>query len=288
MPNSLKWVAVIAATLLIGLLAWSRITSGVAESFADSEQRTVLAVFAHPDDEFMVSPVLSKFARRGDRLHLAIASDGRYGVAQHAGIPAGDSLAKVRAGEIRCSAEVLGANPPHLFGLKDGFAHKEPELGKVMGDFEQIHNRVFKLIEELEPDAILTWGPGGGYGHPDHRAVSNIVTQVVQLGGPRQTNTLLYTGLSSEKFESLPEFSQPVIHWFTSQWHATAPEFLTIQIPYNEADLARARESLGCHQSQFTTEDMDELIELIDYVYDGELTLRPWNGDTHAAMNLLK
>ncbi len=272
--------------LVSTLLAWTGITT--SETSNRSKERTILAVFSHPDDELTVAPILSKFAERGYEVYLAVATDGRFGVTEHAGIPSGDSLAAVRTEEIQCSAEALGINPPKLFGLKDGFAHKQPELGNILADFGRIHNELSKLITELKPDALITWGPGGGYGHPDHRAVSNIVTEVYQLGGPDWPETLLYTGMSSEKFESLPEFTQPVMQFFTTRWHAIAPEFLSVRIPYSESDLTKARKALGCHRSQFTSADMDELTELLDHVYNGNVTLRPWNGDADAAMNLLK
>src|SRR5262245_15910184 len=80
----------------------------VAPSPASAQGRTLVAIFAHPDDETIVSPVLSRYAREGARVYVIIATDGRKGVSAHAGIPAGDSLAKVRAGEARCSARELG------------------------------------------------------------------------------------------------------------------------------------------------------------------------------------
>jgi hypothetical protein len=81
--------------------------------------RTLVAVFAHPDDETIVSPALAQYARQGAKVYVVIATDGRKGVAKHAGIPAGDSLATVRAGEARCSARELGVQPPTMFGLED-------------------------------------------------------------------------------------------------------------------------------------------------------------------------
>src|SRR5436190_10540806 len=65
------------------------------------EGKTLVAVVAHPDDETLTSPVLARYAREGARVYVVIATDGRRGVAPHAGIPAGDSLATVRAGEAR-------------------------------------------------------------------------------------------------------------------------------------------------------------------------------------------
>jgi LmbE family N-acetylglucosaminyl deacetylase len=285
MPDSRKGRLIVFGALILAVGFWNRLA---AQGAHNTETHTVLAVFAHPDDEFMVSPILSRLAREGHRVHLAIASDGRYGVAEHAGIPAGDSLAAVRAKEIRCSANELAIEPPSLFGLKDGFAHKEPQLGTLLADFNKIHQEVHNLITELQPDIIITWSPGGGYGHPDHRAVSNIVTEVLQKGDIPEQSTLFYTGLSTQKFESLPDFSQPVIQWFASSWHTTDAELLTTRVPYSNMDLQNAREALGCHQSQFTGKDMDELILMLDYLYDGELTLRPWNGNMTKVTNWMR
>ena len=36
----------------------------------------ILAVFAHPDDERVIGPLLSKLAREGRETHLVIATDG--------------------------------------------------------------------------------------------------------------------------------------------------------------------------------------------------------------------
>lgn len=59
-----------------------------------SPVRSLVAVFAHPDDETHVAPLLARYAREGARILLVIATDGRRGANRHAGIPAGDSLAK--------------------------------------------------------------------------------------------------------------------------------------------------------------------------------------------------
>src|SRR3978361_1467508 len=82
--------------------------------------KVILAVFAHGDDEKVVAPVLAKYAAAGADVYIAVATDGRYGVVDHAHIPAGDSLAYVRAGEIKCAAEQLGIHPPIFMGFQDG------------------------------------------------------------------------------------------------------------------------------------------------------------------------
>src|SRR5687767_287399 len=68
---------------------------------------TVLAVFAHPDDERVVGPLLARLARQGTTVHLAIATDGSKGVREHAGIAAGPPLAAARKSEAECAANRL-------------------------------------------------------------------------------------------------------------------------------------------------------------------------------------
>lgn len=47
-------------------------------------RRPILAVFAHPDDERIVGPLLARLAREGRETHLVIATSGAAGVARRA------------------------------------------------------------------------------------------------------------------------------------------------------------------------------------------------------------
>jgi len=80
----------------------------------------LLAIFAHPDDEGVVGPVLARYAREGVRVYLAIATKGEKGAFPHSGIPPGERLAKVRHEETICACRELGINPPIFFDLNDG------------------------------------------------------------------------------------------------------------------------------------------------------------------------
>jgi LmbE family N-acetylglucosaminyl deacetylase len=100
--------------------------------------RTLLAVFAHPDDEAIAGPLLAKYAtEKGTRVVLAVVTNGDKGVTPFAGIPAGEALAAGRAKEAACSARELGIEPPVLFGLPDGadrdlvLTHRMDTLGSL-------------------------------------------------------------------------------------------------------------------------------------------------------------
>ena len=53
---------------------------------AQSAPRTLVAVFAHGDDEGVVSPILARYAREGARVYVIIATDGAQG-GRHTSIP---------------------------------------------------------------------------------------------------------------------------------------------------------------------------------------------------------
>src|SRR5215831_13869479 len=70
--------------------------------------RPIVAIFAHPDDERVIGPLLSRLAREGRETHLVIATDGSKGVRDFAKIPAGPPLAAARAKEANCASTRLG------------------------------------------------------------------------------------------------------------------------------------------------------------------------------------
>jgi LmbE family N-acetylglucosaminyl deacetylase len=234
--------------------------------------RTLLAVFAHPDDETLVAPLLAAYARRGVRVQLAIVTDGEKGTQPHAAIPAGPELAKVRAEEARCSCRALGIEPPILLGFKDG------ELGKQSrppwGPLAEVQAELGKLLARARPDAVITFGPEGAYGHPDHRLVGAVVTQLVQAGADGAPARLFYPGLPKDRLPLPREGGIP--------WSPTEPRFLTVRVPFEAADLAASRAALGCHKSQFRAEELEPLTQFMTQVLGGRVYLRPWFGAAQA------
>src|SRR6476660_1048382 len=79
-------------------------------------RRPIVAVFAHPDDERVIGPLLSRLAREGRETHLVIATDGAKGVRDFAKIPAGPELAAARTKEANCAAKRLGVRQLHQLG----------------------------------------------------------------------------------------------------------------------------------------------------------------------------
>ena len=230
---------------------------------------TLVAIFAHPDDESIVSPALARYAREGTKVYVIIATDGRKGVSQHARIPAGDSLATVRAGEARCSASALGAQPTMLLGFEDaGLSVGSPWPGEPL---DRLGKRIETALRELRPDAVITWGPEGGYGHADHRLVGNVVTQVFQSGAVAESTKLYYVGFLADRLAQ----SQ---RWFGMRIYPTSPALLSARIAYEEQDRVAARRALACHRSQATEQQMNESFGTLEQLWQGEVAFQQWRG----------
>ena len=157
----------------------------------------IVAVFAHPDDERVVGPLLSQLARQGRETHLVIATDGAKGVRDFAHIPAGPELAAARVKEANCAATRLGVRKLHLIGLPDAGLASFDALGKL-------RSALVAIIDSVKPAAIITFGPEGGTGHPDHRLVGDVMTQIVQGDARYQSIDLLYASLPSERLKTAP------------------------------------------------------------------------------------
>ena len=229
-------------------------------------RRPVVAVFAHPDDERVIGPLLSRLAREGRETHLVIATDGSRGVRDFARIPAGAELAAARAKEAACAAKRLGVRRLHLLGLPDGGLASFDEMGKL-------RSALVAIIDSLRPAAIITFGPEGGTGHPDHRLVGNVATQVVQGDARYAKLDLLYASLPTERLRTAPP-ARPAVN-------GTAAALLIVRVAFEPHDLAAGREAFACHRSQYAPAEMDAVNRYLAHAWNGTVWLRPWNGRVH-------
>jgi LmbE family N-acetylglucosaminyl deacetylase len=221
---------------LLLLLALATTITAVAQ-----KGKTILAVFAHPDDEQTVGPVLAKYAAEGANVYLMTVTDGRYGTAEHAHIPAGDSLVAVRTREIKCAALQLGIHPPILLGLHDQLEVDSKYYGGVWKSLDSVRHAFTMAMMSLQPDVVITWGPSGWTGHPDHRLVGDVVTETF-ITRQWPNHPQLY-------FEEMPNGSMTKE---TSFFGTVDSSFLTVRVPLSAQDLAKGKAGWSCHQSQYT------------------------------------
>jgi LmbE family N-acetylglucosaminyl deacetylase len=128
---------------------------------------TILSIWAHPDDEtYLAGGVMAAARDRGQRVVCVSATAGEHGTPDPAAWPP-DRLGRVRGWEAAAAMAVLGVGEHRLLGLPDLGLDQHEERGV---------DAVGRLIDEVLPDTILTFGPDGTTYHPDHIAVHRWVT----------------------------------------------------------------------------------------------------------------
>ncbi len=157
----------------------------------------VLALIPHPDDEsYSFAGTLALASRAGWDCFVECASYGERGKRHDGGPSRPNDLAEAREAELTASCELLGVQPPTFWGLPDG------EMGMHRGE----HLRIRHLISELRPSLILTLGPDGAYGHPDHIALHRWASEVWDAMAPESRPTLLYAAFPKGLF--LPQWEK--------------------------------------------------------------------------------
>lgn len=130
--------------------------------------RTLLAIFAHPDDEQSISPILAKYADEGVQVYLAVVTDGRFGVTDFAKIPSGDTLVAVRQIELNCASDRLKINSPIYLNFPDKLFIDEG-YEKYVQTIDNVGKKIIDLLNKIQPEVVVTWPPWGWSGHHDHR-----------------------------------------------------------------------------------------------------------------------
>ena len=160
--------------------------------------RTLLASFAHPDDEsFGPGGTLATYARQGVAVHLITATRGEAGESDLEDLGACEDLACRREQELRCAAAALGLAEVHLLGYRDSGmagspANQHPQA-LAQADSHILSAQVAEVMRRLRPQVVVTFDPYGVYGHPDHIAMHRATVMAFeQLAPPERPFKLYY------------------------------------------------------------------------------------------------
>ena len=145
-------------------------------------EKRLLACFAHPDDEaFPIGGSLAAHSSRGVNIRLITATSGEEGEVRSPGLAIPDGLGSLRREELSCSVHTLGLQSPHVLGYRDSgmagtSANNLPEAFINIPQ-EEIVEILVREIRTFRPQVVLTFEPGGLYGHPDHIAICKHATK---------------------------------------------------------------------------------------------------------------
>jgi N-acetyl-1-D-myo-inositol-2-amino-2-deoxy-alpha-D-glucopyranoside deacetylase len=178
----------------------------------------VLAVHAHPDDETLATgALLATWAAAGVPALVVTCTRGERGEVIGAALAHlegdGAGLGAHREREIAAATAALGVEqvfldtlPPGTRGAaavgpaasapryedsgmawlgtgRAGSAGSVPPRAFVSVPLDEAAGRLAALLRERRPDLVVTYEPGGGYGHPDHVRAHEVTTRAVQLAG---------------------------------------------------------------------------------------------------------
>lgn len=201
--------------VLAGLGASDRTTPGRAGenvSMALTADRRLLLVHAHPDDESISNGgTMARYVAEGAHVTLVTCTRGELGEViladlAHLAADQQDRLGDHRVGELALAMKALGVtdhrfldevrgDPAHPFvpvhyrdsGMAwgpDGQATAAPNT--LPGAFaltavDDAAGRLAAVVREVRPQVVVTYEPGGGYGHPDHVQAHRVATRAVEL-----------------------------------------------------------------------------------------------------------
>ncbi len=205
------------------------------------ELGTVLGVWAHPDDEAYLSAGLMAAVRdAGQRVVVATATYGELGAADpYQWNPA--RLAAARRHELAASLAAVGVIEHRWLGFGDGQCQDRAAEGT---------EAVARLIDEVAPDTILTFGPEGMTGHPDHRAISRWTTDAWL--STRSRARLLYATMTPEFHRTWGQLNDRLGIWMFGPGPSTPESALALNIRLTGTEIDRKVVALRAHASQTT------------------------------------
>lgn len=155
----------------------------------------LLCVLAHPDDESLgLGGMLAKYASEGIETYLVTATRGERGwFGDDSTYPGLEALGKVREAELLAAARVLGIRSVDFLDYIDGeldLVNPSQAVAKIVGH-----------LRGVKPQVVISFGPDGGYGHPDHIAISQFTAAaVVCAADPNYVHT---AGLAPHRVSKL-------------------------------------------------------------------------------------
>ena len=139
-----------------------------------------MCVLAHPDDESLgTGGTLAKYAAEGVETFLVTATRGERGrFGRRRRSPGADVVGRVREAELLAAAKELGVREVTLLGYPDGALDR--------CDHAAAQQVIAGHLRRIRPQVVITFGPEGAYGHPDHIAIWQLTTAAIVRSADRE------------------------------------------------------------------------------------------------------
>ena len=152
----------------------------------------LVAVHAHPDDETLATKLaLAHHVEAGDEAHVVTCTLGEEGeviTPELAHLEGQEGLAAHRRAELDAATSALGVHHHFLGGAEprwrdSGMVGSEAAAHPrafAAAPVEEVATVLARLLEQIDPDVVLTYDPWGGYGHPDHIQTHRVTAAAVE------------------------------------------------------------------------------------------------------------
>ena len=129
------------------------------------------AVLAHPDDEsFACAGAFALAHEAGKTTRLLVATRGEAGTPD--GVP-DPAFGGTREAELITAAKAIGLDEVSVL---DGY----PDGGVADESFDRLVSEITTWLADRRPHAVITFGPHGVTGHPDHIVVGSATRWAVE------------------------------------------------------------------------------------------------------------
>jgi LmbE family N-acetylglucosaminyl deacetylase len=229
---------------------------------------TLLAIFAHPDDEaFGTGGSLSRYAASGAQVALICATRGEVGEISDSSYATPETLGEVRESELRCAAETMGISQLIFLNYRDSGMVATPENDDprafINAPAAEVVQSLVGAIRRIQPNVIVTFEPNGGYGHPDHIAIHKHTVAAFKVtadpaypapGSPWQVSRLFYTAIPRSFFlemrRQLEAAGEDVEQFASFEERGWPDENVTVTLDVS-ATVEDKWLALNCHRTQF-------------------------------------
>lgn len=214
---------------------------------------TILSVWAHPDDEtYLAAGVMAAARDLGQRVVCASATAGELGTDDPLTWPP-ERLGQVRRWEAAAAMAVLGVTEHHVHDLPDGRLADHDARGLAWAA---------RLLDAVEPDTILTFGPDGATGHPDHVAVHRWVTEAWAMRGGA-ARLLCATATTEHLVRFAPQYEEWGVYMTDERPEGTPTRDLALHVCLTGAALDRKLTALRAMTTQ--TAAATEALDAVTY-----------------------
>jgi LmbE family N-acetylglucosaminyl deacetylase len=228
---------------------------------------SILVAFAHPDDEaFPTGGTIAHYSKLGHRVVLVCATKGEAGQIKAPELSHTTDLAAVRVEELNASCKALGIEAPIFLGYHDSGRNerlrKDDPAALHNANLWEVEAKIREVIAEVQPIALITFDPHGGYGHPDHLVMHRAATAAFYSSGylPNPPQRLFYTAFSIERAQKMQQSGQAdsIFGGLDPKVYGVSEETIALRMNV-QAYIPQKMAAIQAHRSQFAqrTEQME-------------------------------